>query len=103
MYGTVPTGIDYDNFRARRGGWESMPTDFVGFYYNPSTIGGGPVKSFNPAQIVRIYGALNGGVGYLVGLGVQSESSIEWAWPTHDRLVEHGQARLWYVSTTTGR
>ena len=98
LRGQIPSGDELTAFQARQRGWAALPPHWFGSYCNNSTVScHGAIESWDTAQIVRLYGALDGDAGYVVGLGVQSDASIRWNW-RRELLVNEGQARLWRIA-----
>ena len=98
LRGKIPQGDELLAFLARQRAWQALPQDWTG-RYSRATLAGDPIKSIDGTQVLRAYSSLRPTEGYVLGLRVDSESSIRWGnnWNAAYRIIE-GKTRLWYVT-----
>lgn len=91
------TGGEAQAFACRARGWQAVPDDWQGRYYNAG-FAGSPVKSFDGA--VRAYSSVNGGRAYTLVLGATPSLRIDWApdWPNRELIINERGAQLYAVS-----
>lgn len=97
-YSQIPQGDELLAFNARQRGWNAVPKDWTG-RYSRATLAGDPIVSLDDSQVLRAYSSLRENEGYVVGLGVKSDSSIRFGngW-SGTFQIDEGQARLWHVT-----
>ena len=90
------TGGEAQAFACRVKGWQAVPDDWQGRYYNTGFVGS-PVKSFDGA--VRAYSSVNGGQAYTLVLGATPGLRIDWndGWTSRQRVLSESGAELWRV------
>jgi hypothetical protein len=98
LHATWPDGAELAAFEGRRRGWQAIPADWQGRFYNVSHVGS-MVPDADWSTVLKVFSAASGNDAYTVAIGSQAPR-FTWApdWLNRELVLREGGTSLYRVS-----
>jgi len=95
MHGQIPEGAEFAAFAGRQRGWNAIPPDWAGRFFNTGH-SGSPVRDADWSTVLKVFCSVSGAVGYVIAIG-SADPRFTWAadWPHRELVLREGGTSLY--------